>query len=41
MIDKTALLSMLETRGAVDSGRRKESPTVEDRGGNSHDGGRE
>ena len=41
MMDKTAMLSMLDTRGAVDVGRRKESPAVEDRGGSSYGWGRE
>ena len=39
MMGNTALL--LDTRGAVDAGRRQEPPAVEDRGGRSHGESRE
>lgn len=41
MMGKVALLLMLDTRGAVDTGRRKESPAVEDHGGRPYGEGRE
>ena len=41
MMGKTAVLSMLDTRGAVDAGRCIESPGVEYRGERSYIGGRE
>ena len=41
MMGKMAMPSMLDTRGAVGAGRRKASPVVEDRGGESYGEGRE
>ena len=40
MMGNTALLSMLDTRGAVNAGRCKETPAVVGHGGSSYSGGR-